>query len=59
MIELQMHLLETIFSHCSCQVSSLLFYMFKCSTIKADSVEDYSDVIILNLNRENTEPMKL
>ena len=36
-----------------------LFYIFKCSTITADSVEDYSDVIILNLNRKNTEPMKL
>ena len=59
MVELQIHLFETIFSHCSSQVLSLLFYIFKCSTITADSLEDYSDVIILNLNRKDTEPMKL
>ena len=59
MIELQTYLFERIFSHCSCQVSSLLFCIFKCSTITADSIEDYSDAIIVNLNRKNTEPIKL
>ena len=51
MIQLQLHLFKTILSY-SYQVSSFLFYIFKCSTITADSPEDCSDSIVLNLNRK-------
>ena len=60
MIELRMHLFETYSPIVLVKFHPFCFiYTLKCSTITADSVEDYSDVIIVNMNRKNIEPMKL